>query len=36
MPDVVHQFQVSCSLNAERALVEGLKSMNQEFTFGEW
>ena len=35
MPDVVHQFQVSCSLNTERGLVEGPRSMNRRFTFGE-
>ena len=36
MPSLVHRFQVSGSVNAERGLVEGPKSMNKRFTFGEW
>ena len=36
MPGLVHQFQASCSLQTEKGrLVEGPRSMNQRFTFGE-
>ena len=34
MPGLVHQFQVSCSLNTARGLIEGPRSSSRSFSFG--
>ena len=35
-PDLVHQFQVSATLDTKRGKVEGLKSEKESIVFGRW